>query len=135
MKTLTLSFSPPTYTYPQPSLPFHISLSQKSSPQFAINKTEPRRKVHTGVLGDGSLHNTHVHQSVLESECLDKRVGKKRVFFLDVNPLCYDGNTPSLFSFARWLSLFLSQVSLNHPVIAVISPSIYSYSFVIKHAN
>nr|XP_007134279.1 hypothetical protein PHAVU_010G033900g [Phaseolus vulgaris]ESW06273.1 hypothetical protein PHAVU_010G033900g [Phaseolus vulgaris] len=46
---------------------------------------------------------------------------KKRVFFLDVNPLCYEGSKPSLYSFGRWLSLFLSQVSLTDPVIAVIS--------------
>nr|XP_043635868.1 5'-3' exonuclease [Erigeron canadensis] len=45
---------------------------------------------------------------------------KERVFFLDVNPICYNGSTPSLHSFARWISLFFSQVSLTHPVIAVI---------------
>ncbi|KAK2366421.1 5'-3' exonuclease family protein [Trifolium repens] len=45
----------------------------------------------------------------------------KRVFFLDVNPLCYEGTNPSLHSFAKWLSLFLSpQVAHNHPVIAVV---------------
>lgn len=43
-----------------------------------------------------------------------------RVFFLDVNPICYSGSRPSLRSFARWLSLFFSQVSRAHPVIAVI---------------
>ncbi|XP_068658191.1 uncharacterized protein [Aristolochia californica] len=45
---------------------------------------------------------------------------KKRVFFLDVNPLCYKGSTPSLHSFADWLFLFFSQVSLTDPVIAVL---------------
>ncbi|XP_009630138.3 uncharacterized protein [Nicotiana tomentosiformis] len=45
---------------------------------------------------------------------------KKRVFFLDVNPLCYKGSTPSLLSFAHWISLFFSQVSLTDPVIAVV---------------
>ncbi|KAL4559223.1 hypothetical protein LXL04_031357 [Taraxacum kok-saghyz] len=44
---------------------------------------------------------------------------KKRVFFLDVNPICYDGSTPSLHSFAHWISLFFSEVSLTDPVIAV----------------
>lgn len=44
----------------------------------------------------------------------------KRVFFLDVNPLCYKGSTPSLQSFAHWVSLFFSQVSISDPVIAVI---------------
>ncbi|KAJ6830115.1 uncharacterized protein M6B38_126450 [Iris pallida] len=43
-----------------------------------------------------------------------------RVFFLDVNPLCYEGSQPSLRSFARWVSLFFSQVSLRDPVVAVL---------------
>ncbi|XXG63621.1 hypothetical protein AAC387_Pa05g1764 [Persea americana] len=44
----------------------------------------------------------------------------KRVFFLDVNPLCYNGTKPSLPSFTHWVSLFFSQVSLQDPVIAVL---------------
>ena len=44
---------------------------------------------------------------------------KKRVFFLDVSPLCYEGNKPSSQAFGHWLSLFFSQVSLTDPVIAV----------------
>lgn len=51
--------------------------------------------------------------------CCDKLSRKRRVFFLDVNPLCYKGSTPSLDSFAHWISLFFSQVSLNDPVVAV----------------
>lgn len=50
----------------------------------------------------------------------EKKKKKKRVFFLDVNPLCYNGNVPCLRSFAHWMSLFFSQVSLSDPVIAVI---------------
>ncbi|XP_062158108.1 uncharacterized protein LOC133865693 isoform X1 [Alnus glutinosa] len=50
----------------------------------------------------------------------EKKTGKKRVFFLDVNPLCYVGSTPSLRAFGRWVSLFFSQVSLSDPVIAVL---------------
>ncbi|XP_055835704.1 uncharacterized protein LOC129904189 [Solanum dulcamara] len=49
-----------------------------------------------------------------------KNSRKKRVFFLDVNPICYKGSIPSLQSFAHWISLFFSQVSLTDPVIAVI---------------
>lgn len=49
----------------------------------------------------------------------DKISRKRRVFLLDVNPLCYEGRTPSLESFAHWISLFFSQVTLNDPVIAV----------------
>lgn len=45
---------------------------------------------------------------------------QERVFFLDVNPLCYKGSTPSLQSFAHWISLFFSQVSHRSPVIAVL---------------
>uniref|UniRef100_A0A1D1YEW8 5'-3' exonuclease n=1 Tax=Anthurium amnicola TaxID=1678845 RepID=A0A1D1YEW8_9ARAE len=44
----------------------------------------------------------------------------RRVFLLDVNPICYDGARPNLHSFAHWLSLFFSQVSLRDPVIAVL---------------
>ncbi|KAI3464408.1 hypothetical protein Pfo_021071 [Paulownia fortunei] len=54
------------------------------------------------------------------SNCSNKMSRKRRVFFLDVNPLCYKGSTPSLDSFAHWISLFFSQVSLNDPVIAVL---------------
>lgn len=57
---------------------------------------------------------------VNESEIIEKkRRRRRRVFFLDVNPLCYKGSTPSLLSFAHWISLFFSQVSLVDPVIAV----------------
>ncbi|MFS7952620.1 putative DNA-directed DNA polymerase [Helianthus anomalus] len=48
-----------------------------------------------------------------------KKKNKKRVFFLDVNPISYNGSTPSLHSFAHWISLFFSEVSLTDPVIAV----------------
>ncbi|ONH90470.1 hypothetical protein PRUPE_8G055700 [Prunus persica] len=51
---------------------------------------------------------------------LPKKTSKKRVFFLDVNPLCYEGSKPSLQSFAHWVSLFFNQVSLSDPVIAVV---------------
>ncbi|XP_065848173.1 uncharacterized protein [Euphorbia lathyris] len=50
----------------------------------------------------------------------ERSTSKKRVFFLDVNPLCYAGSTPSLRAFADWISLFFSQVSLSDPVIAVL---------------
>jgi 5'-3' exonuclease len=48
------------------------------------------------------------------------RKKNKRVFFLDVSPLCYEGNKPSSQAFGHWISLFFSQVSLTDPVIAVI---------------
>ncbi|KAL6840239.1 hypothetical protein ACP4OV_030049 [Aristida adscensionis] len=46
--------------------------------------------------------------------------GKPRVFFLDVNPLCFRGSQRSLGAFARWLALFFSHVSLRDPVVAVL---------------
>ncbi|XP_039812964.1 DNA polymerase I-like isoform X3 [Panicum virgatum] len=44
---------------------------------------------------------------------------KPRVFFLDVNPLCFRGSQRSLSAFARWLALFFAHVSLRDPVVAV----------------
>lgn len=55
-----------------------------------------------------------------------KNSRKKRVFFLDVNPICYKGSIPSLQSFAHWISIFFSQVSLTDPVIAVSFLSVYN---------
>ncbi|KAJ4963054.1 hypothetical protein NE237_022993 [Protea cynaroides] len=43
-----------------------------------------------------------------------------RVFFLDVNPICYAGSKPSLRSFGYWISLFFSEVTNRDPVIAVL---------------
>ncbi|EYU22854.1 hypothetical protein ABFS82_03G109700 [Erythranthe guttata] len=67
---------------------------------------------------------TSCNQAAVENEVLSVngiRVSRnRRVFFLDVNPLCYKGSTPNLLSFAHWISLFFSQVSLDDPVIAVI---------------
>ncbi|XVE60804.1 hypothetical protein DITRI_Ditri05aG0156400 [Diplodiscus trichospermus] len=71
----------------------------------------------------GSLNRTVGAQALTERECPEKYKGKgkykKRVFFLDVNPLCYAGSKPSLQSFGHWVSLLFSQVSLTDPVIAV----------------
>ncbi|XP_010256514.1 PREDICTED: uncharacterized protein LOC104596893 [Nelumbo nucifera] len=49
-----------------------------------------------------------------------KSKSKRRIFFLDVNPLCYTGSKPSLRSFAHWISLLFSEVSHRDPVIAVL---------------
>ncbi|KQK10839.1 uncharacterized protein LOC100839076 isoform X2 [Brachypodium distachyon] len=48
------------------------------------------------------------------------RPSKGRVFFLDVNPICFRGSQRSLGAFARWLSLFFAHVSLRDPVVAVL---------------
>ena len=50
------------------------------------------------------------------------RPSKDRVFFLDVNPICFRGSQRSLGAFARWLSLFFAHVSLRDPVVAVRTP-------------
>ncbi|KAF7031845.1 hypothetical protein CFC21_043107 [Triticum aestivum] len=47
------------------------------------------------------------------------RPSKGRVFFLDVNPICFRGSQRSLSAFARWLALFFTHVSLRDPVVAV----------------
>lgn len=74
-----------------------------------------------GQLMQPSNNNSQNHRELMESEVIKKeRSRRRRVFFLDVNPLCYNGSTPSLHSFAHWVSLFFSQVSVADPVIAVI---------------
>ncbi|XP_052201520.1 uncharacterized protein LOC127807580 [Diospyros lotus] len=70
-----------------------------------------------GQLAQRSNESSVSNIKLRESKWKNKR---KRVFFLDVNPLCYNGSTPSLHSFSHWISLFFSQVSLSDPVIAVI---------------
>ncbi|KAG0495392.1 hypothetical protein HPP92_000093 [Vanilla planifolia] len=45
---------------------------------------------------------------------------KPRVFFLDVNPICYRGSERSLHTFVHWLSLFFSEISHRNPLIAVL---------------
>ncbi|CAL1396562.1 unnamed protein product [Linum trigynum] len=76
----------------------------RSSPSGTFRRTVGRQSLVKGEIGNNSG---------------DKGTNRKRVFFLDVNPLCYDGSTPSLDAFGHWISLFFSQVSLTDPVIAV----------------
>lgn len=64
----------------------------------------------------GSYNQTLGAQLLIPSN--DKRK-RERVFFLDVNPICYTGTSPSLPSFCYWMSLFFTQVSHTDPVIAV----------------
>ncbi|KAJ3677999.1 hypothetical protein LUZ60_001802 [Juncus effusus] len=46
--------------------------------------------------------------------------GKQTVNFLDVNPLCFNGSKPSLSAFSYWIRLYLSKISHQSPVIAVL---------------
>ncbi|GAB2271946.1 hypothetical protein Dimus_006774 [Dionaea muscipula] len=68
----------------------------------------------------GSFDRTLGEQVPRRESSGDKRQTKNRVFFVDVNPIYYKSGTPNLRSFADWISLFFSQVSLSNPVIAVI---------------
>lgn len=61
----------------------------------------------------------HLSRSELDGSRREKAPTKRRVFFLDANPLCYEGSSPSLRHFGHWISIFLSQVSHSDPVIAV----------------
>lgn len=100
------------------SLPFLIS-----APNSRTKKAESWKVVKPLC----AATNVAVHEETILSQlsvdgggsCYGKTPRKRRVFFLDVNPLCYRGSTPSLDSFAHWISLFFSQVSLNDPVVAV----------------
>ncbi|MCL7050431.1 hypothetical protein MKW94_011572 [Papaver nudicaule] len=65
-------------------------------------------------------NQTSCGQSLLSPNTNNNSSKQERVFFLDVNPLCYKGSTPSLQSFAHWISLFFSQVCHQSPVIAVL---------------
>lgn len=121
----------------------HIKPSLSSSPPLSLPHGKPRRKIrmtkawkiNAGVASSPSSTSGSHHQTlsgqVLAKVADKKNTGKKRVFFLDVNPLCYAGSTPSLHSFGHWVSLFFRQVSLRDPVIAVsllsfsLSPQMY----------
>lgn len=102
-----------TQPYVQPRFPckrYPTFSASCRTQKTAITKTEK-------VFFSESFDQTRCTQPLSEK--------KKRVFFLDVNPLCYEGSKPSLRSFGRWLSLFLHQVSLTDPVIAVISLTLF----------
>ncbi|XP_057490651.1 uncharacterized protein LOC130776457 isoform X1 [Actinidia eriantha] len=119
--TPTTASSAPTTT--ASSLPF-LPTNQRCD----TNKTRPwnLRAIVAGFSSSGSLNQTvggqlsQTSTHRIEPSESERNKKKKRVFFLDVNPLCYNGSTPSLHSFAHWISLFFSQVSLTDPVIAVI---------------
>ncbi|KAH7681049.1 DNA-directed DNA polymerase protein [Dioscorea alata] len=86
--------------------------SRNTSLRFCIPPARLAVAAHRAPHGVGSsLRNLNKH---LQGS------SKPRVFLLDVNPLCYEGSKPSFSSFARWLSLFFSEVSLQDPVIAVL---------------
>ncbi len=117
-----------SYVHIQPRLsptPPPVSFPCRNS-KFVTSAPIKTKKTEAGKLGaitaSGSLNQTVGGQLLPESESKNKKnTSKKRVFFLDVNPLCYEGSTPSLRSFGHWVSLFFSQVTHTDPVIAVSS--------------
>lgn len=93
---------------------FRAAVAVFSSPSSeSLNQTVGGRSLQPS--NENSVNNGEPNESQSK-----KKKKRRRVFFLDVNPLCYNGSTPSLHSFAHWISLFFSQVSLTDPVIAVI---------------
>lgn len=122
----------PTVTLWPSSFPFSASLKIRADATTATTKASKTRGIQATFSPSVSFRRTADEQSSSRGE--PSRVGdgtrgerkkkmkasKKRVFFLDVNPLCYEGSTPSLHAFARWISLFFSQVSHSDPVVAVL---------------
>lgn len=104
--------------------------------------TKPKHlKLNSTLLSSSSSSGKNAHKICGENDKLTSETSnsaspkkmkkrKKRVFFLDVYPLCYKGRIPCLYSFAHWVSLFFSEVSLSDPVIAVISHSLPLSNFV-----
>ncbi|KAL0314203.1 UNVERIFIED_CONTAM: DNA polymerase I [Sesamum angustifolium] len=109
-------------------LPFFISLPNsrtgKAKSWKLIKPLSSATSCNQSAVDDETLLALPSKNEVLSgnssSNCCAKMSRKGRVFFLDVNPLCYNGSSPSLHAFAHWISLFFSQVSLNDPVIAVL---------------
>uniref|UniRef100_A0A0D9YI41 5'-3' exonuclease domain-containing protein n=1 Tax=Oryza glumipatula TaxID=40148 RepID=A0A0D9YI41_9ORYZ len=62
----------------------------------------------------------HSRKQLVGRDGAPAKPAKPRVFFLDVNPLCFRGSQRSLGAFARWLALFFAHVSLRDPVVAVL---------------
>ncbi|XP_010478872.1 PREDICTED: uncharacterized protein LOC104757782 [Camelina sativa] len=108
-----LSFTTKSIDKPQASRTKWVSssFSSLSSPPSSSSSAETFHRT-----GYGQVLQKDFLSSINE----ESRKKKKRVFFLDVSPLCYEGNKPSSQAFGHWISLFFSQVSLTDPVIAVI---------------
>ncbi|KAK4784567.1 hypothetical protein SAY86_018935 [Trapa natans] len=106
-----------------------LSLHSRRSPKvnkFCISAEKERRRVGALVASASSTQAFNRAGSVqplprneLDCSRAGKATAKGRVFFLDVNPLCYEGSRPSLSNFGHWISIFFSQVCHSDPVIAV----------------
>nr|KAJ0216863.1 hypothetical protein LSAT_V11C300147080 [Lactuca sativa] len=100
------------------SAPSFMRTKLRAKPSAALIASSSRTEGRTvgGLLlqPKHDLNEVNGHDDTVNNIIIKK---KKRVFFLDVNPICYDGSTPSLHSFAHWIFLFFSEVSLTDPVI------------------
>ena len=97
-----------------------------------LHRSRPLRLVATPAATASSPHSTstsavssappsarHSRKHLAGRDGAPSEPTKPRVFFLDVNPLCFRGSQRSLSAFARWLALFFAHVSLRDPVVAV----------------
>lgn len=108
----------------------HLIPALSNPPFSSISSTKFRTRGRTTkIIRTETSFTAYFHRTV-GAQCVEasdghvnesgkSRTTKKRVFFLDVNPICYEGSTPSLRAFGRWVSLFFSEVSCTDPVIAV----------------
>ncbi|KAL5080678.1 hypothetical protein RYX36_009099 [Vicia faba] len=113
MKTLSLSHSF-NFIHPSNFNPSSSSSAFSHSSSVSFNKPQSETPITTSA-------PTSTTATVTRNGNANPKPKIKKVFFLDVNPLCYNESKPSLHCFARWLSLFLSpQVTQTHPVIAVV---------------
>lgn len=119
-----------TVGFAQPSSLFSFTTKSIDKPRASRTKWVSSSSLSSHASSSSSAETFHrtSYGQVLQKDFLtsineESSKKKKRVFFLDVSPLCYEGNKPSSQAFGHWISLFFSQVSLSDPVIAVkISP-------------
>ncbi|CAH9087904.1 unnamed protein product [Cuscuta europaea] len=91
------------------------------NPLIFTPTAEPRLKPNFPKLKSSySYDNNNLKEKSSTSRGFHYHSLRKRVFFLDVNPLCYNEGTWSFQYFAHWISLFLADVSNGQPVVAVI---------------
>ncbi|KAI3685231.1 hypothetical protein L6452_34469 [Arctium lappa] len=105
------------------SAPSFWCTKRQTKPSAALIVSSSSSRAQGRTVGGQLLQKHDRNSEVKRDDDNDHSIMKKtnkRVFFLDVNPICYDGSTPSLHSFAHWISLFFSQVSLTDPVVAVV---------------
>ncbi|CAH9083695.1 unnamed protein product [Cuscuta epithymum] len=100
---------------------YNYPLPYSQHPLIFTPTAEPRLKPNFPKLKSSySYDNNNQTEKSSARRGLHYHSSRKRVFFLDVNPLCYNEGTWSFQYFAHWISLFLADVSNGEPVVAVI---------------